>query len=222
MTYDLEVEGPNHNFVANGIITHNSVNEHSARYSIVPDEFDLPAPEEVRRQSGRNRQGREETLPSETVERFRDDLERISGEAYSAYVRALEAGVARETARLVLPVSFYTQWYWKTNLWNLFHFLSLRLDPHAQEEIRLYAAELAKLTRAVAPVAFEAFEEFQIEALSFGRRERVALRALLEGMSPEEACRAAELALTKEDGTPMKSGEGVEFLEKLERLRSRD
>ena len=221
MTYDLEVEGPFHNFVANGIVTHNSVNEYSARYSIMPDEFDVPPAEEVRRQSGRNRQGRGESLSQEVVERFRGDLERVSHDAYEAYTRALDAGVARETARLLLPVSYYTQWYWKINLYNLFHFLSLRLDPHAQEEIRLYAAELAKIAQTVCPVAFEAFEEFQLEGMNFGRRERQALRSLLEGATPEKACADAGLPLTREDGKPMVSGEGVEFLEKLERIRAR-
>jgi thymidylate synthase (FAD) len=222
MTYDLEVEGPFHNFVANGIVTHNSVNEHSARYSIVPDEYEVPPPEEVRHQSGRNRQGRGEPLPGDVVDQFRSDLERVSKDAYEAYTRALRAGVARETARLLLPVAYYTQWYWKIDLWNLFHFLSLRLDPHAQEEIRLYAAEVAKIACVICPIAFEAFEEFQLHGIGFGRREQVAVRALLEGKTPDEACALAGLALTREDGRPMTSGEGIEFLEKLERVRRVD
>jgi thymidylate synthase (FAD) len=211
-------------FVARQWIRHRmaSVNEYSARYSIVPDEFEIPPAEEVRHQSSRNRQGRGDALPADVVERFRTDLERISKDAYSAYTRSLEAGVARETARLLLPVAYYTQWYWKADLWNLFHFLSLRLDPHAQEEIRLYAAEMAKLTRLVAPVAYEAFEEFTLSGLSLSRREQVAVRSLLEGKTPEAACAAAGLPLTREDGKPMVSGEGVEFLEKLTRLRSAD
>jgi len=220
MTYDLEVEGPSHNFVANGIVTHNSVNEYSARYSVVPDEYEVPLESEVRHQSVRNRQGRGDPLPAEVVERFRADLERIAKESYDAYSRALESGVARETARLLLPVAYYTQWYWKCNLWNLFHFLSLRLDPHAQEEIRLYAAELAKITKLIAPVAYEAFEEFQLSSLTLSRREQSAVRALLGGKTPEVACAEAGLPLTREDGKPMVTGEGVEFLAKLERLRA--
>ncbi|EQD53443.1 thymidylate synthase, flavin-dependent, partial [mine drainage metagenome] len=106
-----------------------SVNEYSARYSVVPDEYELPAPGEVHRQSARNRQGRGEPLDLAVGESFRADVDRISQEAYQAYQRALSQGVARETARMLLPVSFYTQWYWKVNLHNLFHFLSLRLDP---------------------------------------------------------------------------------------------
>ncbi|HXY47148.1 MAG TPA: FAD-dependent thymidylate synthase [Thermoplasmata archaeon] len=222
MTYDLEVGGPSHNFVANGIVTHNSVNEYSARYSIVPDEYELPPVEEIRYQSRTNRQGRGGTVPVEAAERFRGDLSRVSKDAYDAYQRALEAGVARETARLLLPVAYYTQWYWKTNLWNLFHFLSLRLDPHAQEEIRLYAAEIAKMARVVCPIAFQAFEEFELQGISLSRREQAAIRSLLEGKTPEEACARAGLELRHEDGRPMKTGEGVEFLEKLGRLRSID
>jgi thymidylate synthase (FAD) len=211
-------------FVARQWIRHraSSTNEFSARYSIMSDEYEVPPADEVRHQSTRNRQGRGEPLPPEIVDRFRSDLDEVSKQAYAAYTRALEGGVARETARLVLPVAYYTQWYWKINLHNLFHFLSLRLDPHAQEEIRLYAAELARLAQLVAPVAFEAFEEFQIEGLSLGRREQQAIRALLEGKTPPEACAAAGLALTREDGRPLTSGEGVEFLEKLERIRGVD
>ncbi len=210
-------------YVARQWIRHRtaSVNEHSARYSIVPDEYDLPPPEEIRQQSARNRQGRGEPLGEETVASFRGDLARISEEAYAAYTRALEAGVARETARLILPVAYYTQWYWKTNLWNLFHFLSLRLDPHAQEEIRLYASELAAIGRKICPIAFEAFDEFVLGSVSFGRKEQVAVQRLLSGSSPEEACKAAGLPLVREDGKPMTSGEGVEFLEKLDHLRGR-
>jgi thymidylate synthase (FAD) len=201
---------------------HSSTNEYSSRYSVVPDEFEIPPAEEVRHQSTRNRQGRGDALPADVVEQFRSDLGRISKEAYNAYTRSLEAGVARETARLLLPVAYYTQWYWKTDLWNLFHFLSLRLDTHAQEEIRLYAAEMAKIARLVAPVAYEAFEEFTLSGLSLSRREQMAVRSLLEGRTPEAACAAAGLPLTREDGKPMVSGEGVEFLEKLARLRSPD
>jgi thymidylate synthase (FAD) len=209
-------------FVARQWIRHraSSTNEYSARYSVVPDEYEVPPPEEVRHQSTRNRQGRGDPLPAEVVERFRSDLEEVSRRSYAAYTRALEAGVARETARLLLPVAYYTQWYWKTNLHNLFHFLSLRLDAHAQEEIRLYAAELARLGRLVAPVAFEAFEEFQLEGLTLGKREQRAVAALLDGKTPEEACADAGLPLAREDGRRMTTGEGVEFLEKLERIRA--
>lgn len=209
-------------YVARQWIRHRtaSVNEYSARYSIVPDEYDLPDPDAVRQQSVTNRQGRGEPLPPEVVERFRSDLDRVARTAYAAYEKAIADGVARETARILLPVAYYTEWYWKTNLHNLFHFLALRLDAHAQEEIRAYAAEIAAVARAVAPVAMEAFEEFQIGGLELSRSELKALRGLLDGQTPADACRQAGLELTRADRTPRKSGEGVEFLAKLERIRT--
>jgi thymidylate synthase (FAD) len=209
-------------YVARQWIRHRtaSVNEYSARYSIVPDEYDLPDPDAVRQQSVTNRQGRGEPLPPEVVERFRSDLDRVARTAYAAYEKAIADGVARETARILLPVAYYTEWYWKTNLHNLFHFLALRLDAHAQEEIRAYAAEIAAVARAVAPVAMEAFEEFQVGGLELSRSELKALRGLLDGQTPADACRQAGLELTRADGTPRKSGEGVEFLAKLERIRT--
>ncbi|MGI0067840.1 MAG: FAD-dependent thymidylate synthase, partial [Thermoplasmata archaeon] len=119
-------------FVARQWVRHRtaSLNEVSARYSVLEDEYEIPPAEEIRHQSTRNRQGRGGPLPPEVVAAFQTDLDRVSKDAYASYQKALEAGVARETARLLLPVAFYTQWYWKTDLHNLFHFLSLRLDPH--------------------------------------------------------------------------------------------
>lgn len=209
-------------FVARQWVRHRtaSLNEVSARYSVLEEEYEVPLPEEVRYQSTVNRQGRGGPLPADVVERFRSDLERVSQDAYRVYEQALKDGVARETARLVLPVAYYTQWYWKINLHNLFHFLSLRLDPHAQEEIRLYAAELDRIARTVCPIAFEAFDDYQLGGLSLSRREQRAVRSLLEGKSPTEACRDAGMPLTREDGKAMTTGEGVEFLAKLERIRS--
>jgi thymidylate synthase (FAD) len=211
-------------YVARQVIRHRtaSVNEHSARYSIIPDEYDVPAAGGTFLQSKRNRQGRGDPAPPEVDERFRAELDRLCQEAYGVYEKALADGVARETARMVLPVAYYTEWYWKINLHNLLHFLSLRLDPHAQEETRLYAAEMARIAQAVCPVAYEAFEEFTLGSLALSRRELRAVRALLDGATPEAACEQARLPLTREDGRPMTTGEGVEFLEKLARIRAPD
>jgi len=145
---------------------------------------------------------------------------RIRQEASAAYEWMTGQDVARELARIDLPLSTYTQWYWKIDLHNLLHFLSLRLDPHAQDEIRRYAAEISKLVRLVTPTAYEAFEDFQLGAVTLSRREQRAVRSLLDGASIGAACAAAGLELRREDGTPRVSGEGPEFLEKLERLRS--
>jgi thymidylate synthase (FAD) len=209
-------------YVARQVIRHRTanVNEYSARYSIVPDEFDVPVPGAVRLQSTRNRQGRGDRAPPEIDARFRSDLERLCSDAYRVYTEALTAGVARETARMVLPLAYYTEWYWKIDLHNLLHFLALRLDPHTQEETRLYAAEMGRIARAVCPVAYEAFEEFTLEGVSLSRREQRAVRSLLDGATPEAACASAGLPLARDDGRPMTTGEGVEFLEKLGRLRA--
>ena len=209
-------------YVARQWIRHRtaSVNEASARYSIMSDEYDLPALESIRAQSTRNRQGRGDALPEDVQRGVRDEVDRIEREAYASYTSFLDKGVARELARIVLPVGYYTEWYWKIDLHNLFHFLSLRLDAHAQEEIRLYAQAMAGIVREVTPVAYEAFEDFVLESQSFSRRERIALREMLDGRTAEVACRAAGLPLHRADGTPMKSGEGVEFLEKVQRLRA--
>lgn len=208
-------------FVARQAIRHRtfSVNELSARYSVVPDEFHVPEAEDIRAQSRTNRQGRGDALPSEVVGAFRDNVRRTSEQAYQIYEQALERGVTRELARILLPVNFYTQWYWKANLHNLLHFLSLRLDAHAQEEIRRYAQALVPAVKAVTPIAYEAFEDFVLNSEHLTRREKVALRAMLEGASAEEACTRAKLPWRREDGTLMRSGEGVEFLEKLRRIR---
>ena len=208
-------------YVARQWIRHRSasVNEYSARYSVVPDEFDLPKPEDVRRQSVRNRQGRDETLPSDVSDAFLDDLRRIQEASYAAYTRALDGGVARETARMLLPLSAYTEWYWKIDLHNLLHFLALRLDPHAQEEIRRYAAVMAEMVRLVTPVAYEAFQDYTLEGLTLSRAEQEAVGQMLGGSDPSAACAAAGLELLKSDGTPRLTGEGPEFLEKLARIR---
>ncbi len=209
-------------YVARQWIRHRTanVNEYSGRYSIVLDEFDVPGPERIKGQDTRNKQGRTGALPAEVVEKFREKLTKSSTNAYKDYEWALEHGVAREIARLFLPVNFFTRWYWKIDLHNLFHFLGLRLDSHAQWEIRAYSQIMASIVKKVCPVAYEAFEDFVLNSTSFSRKERRAVAELLRGRSFEEACAAAALPLKKEDGTPMKSGEGVEFSEKLDGMRN--
>lgn len=209
-------------YVARQMIRHRtaSVNEYSARYSIMPDEFDVPEASRVKAQSKSNKQGRAGDLPPETVEWFRQGVNKLSKDAYKFYEEALEKNVAKELARIVLGVNVYTQWYWKINLHNLFHFLGLRLDPHAQYEIRAFANAMVPAVKAVAPIAYEAFEDFALNGQSFSRRERIAVKAMLSGSSFQEACAKAKIPLTREDGTPLKSGEGVEFMAKMTELQS--
>ena len=180
MTYDLEVAGPFHNFVANGFIVHNSVNEISARYSVMKDEFYLPAPDDIRAQGKKNKQVGEGELPPETVAATYAKIDETQKQSYGVYEELLQAGIARELAREVLPVGLYTEFYWKQDLHNLLHFLKLRLDWHAQYEIRVYGDAIANIVRAVAPMTYEAFEEHILQGRSLSRSELTALKGALD------------------------------------------
>jgi thymidylate synthase (FAD) len=174
-TFDLEVEGPYHNFIANGIVTHNSVNEYSARYSVVRDRFYHPSLENVRKQSAANRQGGDEPIEPATAQEFLSYLDRVEKD-YEQYQHFIEKGVAREIARIALPASVYTEWYWKIDLHNLFHFLSLRMDAHAQQEIRDYANAMFALIRPIVPIAAQAFLDYNFEAMHLTRLEIESIR----------------------------------------------
>lgn len=175
-------------FVARQWIRHRTanVNEQSLRYSVMPDEFYVPQPEEVGIQSRSNRQGRSvEDVPEALRRHVVDVLRSCPEAAYPLYEELIEAGVARELARICLPVSAYTEWYWKINLHNLFHFLSLRADPHAQYEIRMYALALSQCAKAVAPNAYAAFEEYVLHGTSLSARERVIVTKLIRAETVE-------------------------------------
>ena len=165
-------------FVARQWVRHRTarLNEISGRYSVMKDEFYVPSPEHILPQSANNKQGRageryDEETEAALVERFRSE----QAMAYRSYGEMLDQNVAREIARINLPLSLYTEWYWQIDLHNLFHFLRLRMDPHAQYEIRAYAEAMAQCARAVAPLAYEAFEEHILGSVSFSRAEGEAL-----------------------------------------------
>ena len=146
------------------------------------DEFYVPSPEHILPQSSNNKQGRageryDAEVEASLVERFRSE----QAMAYRAYGEMLDQDVAREIARINLPLSMYTEWYWQIDLHNLFHFLRLRMDPHAQYEIRVYAEAMAQCAKAVAPLAYEAFEEHILGSVAFSRAECEALSLLLAG-----------------------------------------
>ncbi|HEV3312108.1 MAG TPA: FAD-dependent thymidylate synthase [Chloroflexota bacterium] len=175
-------------FVARQWIRHRTanVNEQSLRYSVMPDEFYLPAPDSIGVQSKSNRQGRTVTeVPPALRKKVIDVLRSVPEFAYPIYQELLEDGIARELARISLPVSAYTEWYWKIDLHNLFHFLSLRADPHAQFEIRAYAEAVAACAKAVAPSAFAAFEEYALNAVNLSAHEARIVAKLIRGESPE-------------------------------------
>ena len=164
-------------FVARQWIRHRTanVNEYSGRYSVVRDRFYHPSPEDVRKQSLTNRQGGNEPMDNLTAQEFCQYLEKAEA-LYADYQSLVDKGVARELARIGLPVSIYTEWYWKIDLHNLFHFLSLRMDPHAQQEIRDYANAMFALIQPIVPIAAEAFLDYNFESMHLSRLEIEALR----------------------------------------------
>jgi thymidylate synthase (FAD) len=192
-------------FIARQWIRHRTarLNEISGRYSIMKDEFYVPEPEKVSFQSSDNKQGRGDSLPLEMALEVINQLESDQKQAYAEYTNMIEKGVARELARTNLPLSLYTEWYWQIDLHNLFHFIRLRADSHAQYEIRAYADALAKCAQAVAPMAYEAFEEHILGSITFSRAEAEALSRMLDGQ-------AAGL-----EEKPMRT-----FMEKVDRLRA--
>lgn len=164
-------------FIARQWIRHRTanVNEYSARYSIVSDRYYRPDVNNVRKQSAGNRQGGSEPADQLTAQEFCDWLDVVEKQ-HEKYQHFLDKGVARELARIALPVNVYTEWYWKIDLHNLFHFLSLRMDDHAQQEIRDYANAMFELIKPIVPVAAEAFLDYHLHGLHLTRLEVEALR----------------------------------------------
>jgi thymidylate synthase (FAD) len=174
-------------FVARQWIRHRTanVNEYSARYSILDREFYIPAPEQLAAQSVINNQGRGEALTGEEAARVLDILKADSGRAYDHYEEMIsdegKQGLARELARMNLPANIYTQWYWKVDLHNLFHFLRLRADSHAQYEIRVYADQICKIVADWVPFAYKAFEDYRMGGETLSSAALDCVRRMLKG-----------------------------------------
>ncbi len=174
-------------FVARQWIRHRTanVNEYSARYSILDREFYIPAPEQLAAQSTVNNQGRGEVLQGEEAARVLDLLKSDANRAYDHYEAMLshdgQQGLARELARMNLPANIYTQWYWKVDLHNLFHFLRLRADPHAQYEIRVYAEAIAACVKDWVPLAYAAFEDYRMGGVTLSAKALAVLKRRLAG-----------------------------------------
>ncbi|MGA0539321.1 FAD-dependent thymidylate synthase [Neotabrizicola sp. VNH66] len=192
-------------FVARQWIRHRTanVNEYSARYSILDREFYIPAPEHLAAQSSVNNQGRGAVLEGAEAARVLDLLKRDAGQMYDHYEEMLsqdgQQGLARELARMNLPMNIYTQWYWKTDLHNLFHFLRLRADAHAQYEIRVYAEAIAQTVKDWVPLAFAAFEDYRMGGVNLSGKAVAVLKRRLAGET-----------VTQED-SGMSKGEWREF-----------
>ena len=205
-------------FIARQWIRHRtaSVNEYSARYSILGNEFYVPKPENMAMQSKINKQGRDNILSPEESAKVLQLLTKDAEQCYDHYQEMLnedEQGnvlnpdnpaLARELARMNLNLNFYTEWYWKINLHNLFHFLSLRADSHAQYEIRVYAEAMLEIVKEWVPLAYEAFMEYQVRSASFSGNAVKTIKAMLKGKK-----------VTMED-SGMSKREWTEFVATLE------
>ncbi|WP_029007275.1 FAD-dependent thymidylate synthase [Azospirillum halopraeferens] len=182
-------------FVARQWIRHRTanVNEYSARYSILDREFYIPAPDQLGAQAVVNRQGRGDVLQGEEAARVLALLRADAEQCYAHYEEMLNLredgttldegrqGLARELARMNLPLNFYTQWYWKVDLHNLLHFLSLRADTHAQYEIRVYAEAMLDIVRRWVPAVFDAFSEYRMGGAHLSRSGLAVVKRLLAG-----------------------------------------
>ena len=182
-------------FVARQWIRHRTanVNEYSARYSILDREFYIPAPENLAAQSSVNRQGRGNVLEGAEAKRVLDLLKADSTQVYDHYVDMLNEnesgepadpnrpGLARELARMNLSLNFYTQWYWKIDLHNFMHFLSLRADPHAQYEIRVYADIMIDMLKRWVPMCYEAFVQHRLGSATLSKNALAVVKRRLAG-----------------------------------------
>lgn len=176
MTYDIEVEGPWHNFSAGGLVVHNSVNEYSTRYSEAIDARQTTGQNGWRSQAKKNKQGSGDFLDEKIGRELTLAEERFHGMATKIYKERLELGVAREQARKDLPLSTFTEAYWKIDLHNLFHFLRLRMDPHAQLEIRTCANIIGEeIVAKLFPLSWEAFVDYRLQSMSLSRMDIIAL-----------------------------------------------
>jgi thymidylate synthase (FAD) len=168
-----------------------SINEYSARYSVLEREFYVPDIDSIAAQSDSNRQGRGEKMSAEQAQEISRILKDDAAHCYDNYLLMLNetpdgqiidetrTGLARELARINLPVGIYTQFYWKVNLWNLLRFLSLRADPHAQYEIRAYADAILRIVEQWVPYAHEAFSDYVLGASELSSQALALLRAAL-------------------------------------------
>ncbi len=168
-------------FVARQWVRHRTanINEYSLRYSEARDEFYFPDPEHIQFQSALNKQGRSGEVPLELKQKVLDYFKEISERSFTMYQELNEAGIARELARSLLPVNIYTEWYWKNDLHNLLHFIGLRSDSHAQYEIRVYSDAMAEFVKAVAPFAWEAYQDYVVHGMRFSRIEQNLLEKQL-------------------------------------------
>jgi len=198
-------------FVARQWIRHRtaSLNEISGRYSVLPSEFYIPDADDMQQQSNANNQGRGEMLPEESCQFILDSMSDHAENAYQQYLSSIEDhNLAKEIARSYLPLNIYTEFYWKIDMHNLLHFLKLRLDSHAQLEIRRYAEAIQRIVRDGWPLIYEAFEDYSLGAESFSQEEVRILRSLID---PDTATEEVQ-------NSTLSARERLEFFHKINSL----
>ncbi len=212
-------------FIARQWVRHRSasINEYSGRYSLMPLLFYMPDEEHFALQSQSNKQGREQLASAELYRSAVERWERIRADAGESYAWMIGEDIAREIARIDLPLSTYTQWYWKIDLHNLLHFLSLRADPHAQWEIRVFANIIAGMVKRVAPLSFEAWVDYDLLGQSMSRAELSVLADLLDVDGSSVVTRpGASFSSEKLKEIGLSGREIEEFLAKLCRPSAED
>jgi len=170
-------------FVARQWIRHRtaSINEYSLRYSKAINEFYIPEENTLQPQSQTNKQGRDTmALPQADRQQILEILKTGIESAWTDYEQLDSSGLSRELSRINLPLSIYTEWYWKINLHNLLHFLKLRLDEHAQYEIQIYAQAIAEIVKVIVPISWQAFEDYILNAQLFSKPELSILVKVLQ------------------------------------------
>ena len=189
-------------FVARQWIRHRTakINEISGRYSVMESEFYVPAAEDIALQSDDNKQGRQnDPVSAELAKKIQGIISTEQEKVYETYTKLLDMGLAREIARINLPLSLYTEWYWTMDLHNLFHFLRLRMDAHAQKEIRVYAEAIFEIVKKITPMAAEAFKKHLLTGVVLSGSELGAVRVMTGGGDCPMKGRAKEILFAKLD-----------------------
>lgn len=210
-------------FVARQWVRHRtaSINEYSARYSVMKNEFYIPSVENIAVQSPSNKQGRGEAVDPDFAEEVREKLADSYEASRALYEYLLNEdeeddrpGLARESARITIPVAAYTEWYWKSDLRNTLHFLDLRMDSHAQYEIRQYANAMSEIVDDAFPITWKAFEDYQLNAVKFSKPEKEILNLLFS----DSAKSLDDVLMAVEKSGLTNKREISEFTEKLKNL----
>ncbi len=206
------------------------MNEISARYSVMPSEFYLPEGQHITKQSANNKQGREDIpLLAQEQDEIRALLRTQYEQAYAVYEQLIEKGIAREIARICLPVALFTEMYWQIDLHNLFHFLHLRLHAHAQYEIRVYAQEIMNIIQTICPLACEAFSDYILHTTKFYANEYPALKQLFHPHYHETVNQDIpsstideNIASIVEHASSLSGREKTEFLKKISAITNNE